>query len=427
MKTGLVLSDPENPEQDAINKTNQEDFKKNGTPDILVVHLMLTTGYDVKRLKKMYLLRAPRAHSLLQTISRVNRPYKNREIGKTYKYGYIVDFVDIEQEYSNSLQAYIKELEEDSNDGEDSDYTLAGLVIDKEDIQRKYKALLEELKVFNINTENLEIFSRQITMYNKETLLKIRKVLNGIKDCRVEFELSRADDYAKQIDKERINKLTQIVQLRIDLINLKNRPYDILKIMNNDEVMDVLYQFFKVDTGVMNLSDLDASNEDVNKLKDTINRLQDEINKNKNQKDRRIRKLEDLLKDVFERLNIDNIKDLTEELQQAIEEIKNVNEENEKLAREYGNHYSFVKTYSDSIESYKIEKSDAEQLIKEIYKYLEDKLLGDTITIQGKENFVKAVQKEITPKLYKSGLYKKVKEEMSQIIGDLYTNIQLFK
>ena len=40
-----------------INKENQINFRNNGTPDILVVHYMLTTGYDVKRLKKMYLLR----------------------------------------------------------------------------------------------------------------------------------------------------------------------------------------------------------------------------------------------------------------------------------------------------------------------------------------------------------------------------------
>ena len=77
------------------------------TPDILIVNFMLTTGYDVKRLKKMYLLRGPHAQSLLQTISRVNRPYKSPN-GKVYKYGYIVDFVDIEEEYDKTIEAYIK-------------------------------------------------------------------------------------------------------------------------------------------------------------------------------------------------------------------------------------------------------------------------------------------------------------------------------
>ena len=100
---------------------------------------MLTTGYDVKRLKKMYLLRGPHAQSLLQTISRVNRPYKSPN-GKIYRYGYIVDFVDIEQEYNNTIEAYIRELEADMNDnGEDL-----------------YLVLLLEQKILTKNTKNIQ-------------------------------------------------------------------------------------------------------------------------------------------------------------------------------------------------------------------------------------------------------------------------------
>ena len=77
-------------------------FKETLQPDIMVVHQMLTTGYDVNRLKKMYLLRNAKEHTLLQTISRVNRPYKS-PAGKTYQYGYIVDFVDISEEYDRTI------------------------------------------------------------------------------------------------------------------------------------------------------------------------------------------------------------------------------------------------------------------------------------------------------------------------------------
>jgi type I restriction enzyme R subunit len=95
---------------------------------------MLTTGYDVKRLKKMYLLRGPHAQSLLQTISRVNRPYKSPN-GRVYKYGYIVDFIDIEEEYNTTIENYIKELEAEINENGEDEASLAGLVIDKEDIK----------------------------------------------------------------------------------------------------------------------------------------------------------------------------------------------------------------------------------------------------------------------------------------------------
>ena len=84
LSTGLVITDANDPAQSQINKNNQIDFRDTLAPDILIVNFMLTTGYDVKRLKKMYLLRGPHAQSLLQTISRVNRPYK-APTGKVYK------------------------------------------------------------------------------------------------------------------------------------------------------------------------------------------------------------------------------------------------------------------------------------------------------------------------------------------------------
>ena len=74
------------------------------------------------------------------TISRVNRPYKS-PTGKVYQYGYIVDFVDIEKEYNNTLNAYIKELEEDMNADSDDEVSLSGLVVDKEDIKKKFDNL----------------------------------------------------------------------------------------------------------------------------------------------------------------------------------------------------------------------------------------------------------------------------------------------
>lgn len=426
LKAGLVISDAGNPVQEQKNKTYQTDFKDSGTPDILVVNYMLTTGYDAKRLKKMYLLRAPKAHSLLQTISRVNRPYKNKQTGKTYKYGYIVDFVDIEEEYNNSLQAYVKELEDDANQDGDDNFSLAGLVVDKEDIQKKYLKLKEELEKENVHEDNLEEFSQAISRLNKATLLKIRKILNGIKDCRTEFELSNAEEYAAQIDKVRVKKLLTVLQLRIDLINLRTQAIDTLAIMNNEEVMEIIYEFFKVKVLILNLADFDPNSKAAQDLQQAVNSLQEEIKKNKNRNDIRIKKLEDLLKELFERMNINNIDELTSELKKAVNEAKSINEENERLAQMYGGHYSFVKTYSDAVINYNADKSDIEGLLKVAYSAVENKLKGDAITIQGKNNFVNSIKKETTAKLFSTGLYSKVKNCLNDVLNDLYTNIQLF-
>ena len=278
--TGLVITDQNNPTQYQINKNNQIDFRDTFVPDMLVVNFMLTTGYDVKRLKKMYLLRGPHAQSLLQTISRVNRPYKSPN-GKIYKYGYIVDFVDIEKEYDNTIEAYIKELEADMNENGENEGSLAGLVIDKEDINKKYHKYANELEDI-ISTENPERFSRQLSLYNKETLLKIRRLLNGIKECETEFILSRALDYAKQIDAEKNRKLIRAVQDKIDFINLSTRTFDMMSVISNDEVVEILYEFIKTKILILDLGRFTPDNPVYQRFERTVREIQREIKNNKN-------------------------------------------------------------------------------------------------------------------------------------------------
>lgn len=81
-----------------------EDFKT-GKIDFLFVYNMLLTGFDAKRLKKLYLGRVIRKHNLLQALTRVNRTYKD------FRYGYVVDFADIRKEFDATNKAYFDELQ----------------------------------------------------------------------------------------------------------------------------------------------------------------------------------------------------------------------------------------------------------------------------------------------------------------------------
>ena len=73
-------------------KQKVADFKA-GNIDLLFVYNMLLTGFDSPRLKKLYVGRQIKEHNLLQTLTRVNRPYKE------FRYGYVVDFADIKSFY----------------------------------------------------------------------------------------------------------------------------------------------------------------------------------------------------------------------------------------------------------------------------------------------------------------------------------------
>ncbi|MGZ8258426.1 MAG: type I restriction endonuclease subunit R, partial [Methylotenera sp.] len=88
----------------AERKQEVADFKDSKI-DLLFVYNMLLTGFDAKRLKKLYIGRVIKSHNLLQTLTRVNRPYKN------FKYGYVVDFADIRKEFDTTNKAYFAELQ----------------------------------------------------------------------------------------------------------------------------------------------------------------------------------------------------------------------------------------------------------------------------------------------------------------------------
>lgn len=429
LKTGLVITDVDDPTQSQINKNNQLDFRDSLVPDILIVNFMLTTGYDVKRLKKMYLLRGPHAQSLLQTISRVNRPYKSPN-GKVYNYGYIVDFVDIEDEYNSTIESYIKELEADLNENGEEEGSLTGLVVDKEDINKKYHAYVEQLEDI-VPTANTERFSKFVSQFNKDTLLKIRRLLNGIRECEVEFILSRAVDYAKQIDSDKNKLLLRTVQERINFINLQTNTVGMMDVISNDEVVEILYEFIKVRITIMNLGELSKDSPEFKRFEEVVRKIHHEINENKNKGDIKIVKLDQLLQQIFDKLSISNLAELdniTDELLEALKQAQDINRENERLGEIYGGNFAFVKTYKDAIEAFPdVSNKTIEKMLVITYKDIKDRLKFDTLIVQGKKNFADTIKQDITKTLLKEKIYKEIKPFYEHILNELYTNIQLFK
>ena len=130
LTSALILHDEDNKK---TRKSKVKDFK-DGKIDLLFVYSMLLTGFDAPRLKKLYLGRKIKAHNLLQTLTRVNRPYKN------FKIGYVVDFADISAEFEVTNQAYFRELKEeysDNLDNEDPDNIFGSLFMSKSEIDQK--------------------------------------------------------------------------------------------------------------------------------------------------------------------------------------------------------------------------------------------------------------------------------------------------
>lgn len=145
---------------------------KDGKIDLLIVFQMLQTGFDAPRLKKLYLHRMVKEHNLLQTLTRVNRPYKDM------KYGYVVDFANIEEEYSKTNKEYQEELEHEV--GKDNIQNTDRLLVSMDEAKKRVD---EAKKVLgNYELGNPEIFSRQLNLEDDRNV--VRTVLNSLEDMR---------------------------------------------------------------------------------------------------------------------------------------------------------------------------------------------------------------------------------------------------
>jgi type I restriction enzyme R subunit len=145
---------------------------KDGKTDLLFVYNMLLTGFDAPRLKKLYLGRLIKKHNLLQALTRVNRTYKN------FRYGYVVDFADIEEEFKKTNQDYFNELQEELGD-EMEHYS--NLFKTPEEIEKDIQNIKEIL--FHFDTENAEVFSQQVSQItDRAEMLKITRALNTARE-----------------------------------------------------------------------------------------------------------------------------------------------------------------------------------------------------------------------------------------------------
>lgn len=145
---------------------------KDGKIDLLIVFQMLQTGFDAPRLKKLYLHRMVKEHNLLQTLTRVNRPYKDM------KYGYVVDFANIEEEYSKTNKEYQEELEHEV--GKDNIQNTDRLLVSMDEAKKRVDDAKKVLDNYELG--NPEIFSRQLNLEDDRNV--VRTVLNSLEDMR---------------------------------------------------------------------------------------------------------------------------------------------------------------------------------------------------------------------------------------------------
>ena len=374
LRAELILHDEgEADERKAIT----ENFKDTTDIDLLIVNQMLLTGFDAHRLKRLYLTRKMKGHDLLQALTRVNRPYKE------FKYGYVIDFAGIKDNFEEANDEYIRELNScdpengtPDDDGEERQSLGDAIMENKEDIIEKLKDIKEKMFAFDCgNAENLR---KQLEEGNvaKESLYNLRNALEEGKALTNQIR-SFGDDELKKIlaDMEAKNSnfanLLTVVNDRISRINMQEQMEHSEDIhgMVNFILSEMEYQFVKKGKGELKFIWDDE-------MQEKLTRVIEEFEINFDHEEHEFKKLIESFKKYyrekgFQPRSRQEILEKMEYLDEVMKVIKEINHRNLLLKHKMGDDERFVRIYKrideqnakrKTTEPYIISKSEMERM-----------------------------------------------------------------
>ncbi len=318
-----------------------EGFKKLQEVDVLIVNKMLLTGFDAPRLKKLYLGRSLDGHDLLQALTRVNRPYHD------FKYGYVVDFVNIKENFEATNDRYLRELNR-TTDPEDTEQKNIGndILVSKEDVEAKIKQVKSVL--FNFTTDDKEEFRKEIDeIDNKESLYELRNTLSEAKAI-----INQVRSFGDEETKEKLASMpvgsipTLITEVnhrieRINLLENTEHKADVSGIINV-ALSELEFEFKKGMPEEMRII--------VNDIRERCERVQAEFEANFDTKEEKYVILADEFREYFRKKGFvpkdtADAKESIDYMEEVMKKIREINRRNRLLKKKYKGDERFVRIH----------------------------------------------------------------------------------
>ncbi len=381
LSAALILHD-ENDK--AIRKELIKAYKV-GKVDVLFVYNMLLTGFDAKRLKKLYLARVIQDHNLLQTLTRVNRPYKK------YQYGYVVDFADISKAFDRTNQLYFQELQEELGDEMEM---YSHLFKSESEIKEEIEQIQETL--FRYDTSNKEVFSQQIEQLNdKKKLLELVKALRTAKELKNIIAINGYEGFGELVDFDVLNRLLLVAQSRLDSLNFVEN----LNSENNNQnilsaaLEEIIFKFIKVGEEELKLAD---------EYKEQLQKTREALLYNFDQQDPYFVSLKEELERIFKNKNLSETSqnDMVENLQllrKIHDKAKELNRENNLLKVKYENDERYVRIQKRLQEktNLSIKEMQLHRALMQVKKEVDDKLASQEDFMKNEALFDRYITKLI--------------------------------
>ncbi|WP_120900044.1 DEAD/DEAH box helicase family protein [Helicobacter pylori] len=337
LQSSLILHD----EQEVKEKIYS--FKHENT-DIVFVFNMLLTGFDLPSLKRLYIHRELKDHNLLQALARVNRSYNNMS------FGYLIDFVGIQENFDKTTDDYLKELNRFNQSGANSDSNIKDIFADRKTLEKDIKNAYNDL--FNYPIDDIEgMTSAIVNISEMNELSKVSRAINTLKE---RYNLIRTSDDEKilslkeKIDIEKIYKISSMLKQKakqlhaLKNINEPKNPNDLIMLEDLIALLDFKIEFKeRKELHFKEKEEIEAQQKQIKEM----------LEKSPDPKDKEIQKIiKDLSKLIQEPLTSQNFNENIRSYSEIISQLKQNDRQTTHLLKQYNNDLSYVKTHKRLME-----------------------------------------------------------------------------
>ena len=415
LTSALILHD----EGDKEEKKDKVDAYKEGKIDLVIVYSMLLTGFDAPRLKRLYLGRKIKAHNLLQTLTRVNRPYKD------YLFGYVIDFADISEEFDKTNRAYLEELNQEYDStltGENGEDIFGSLFVSADEISQELRKI--EHILIDYPTDNLEYFSQAINdIKDRKQLIDLRKALESAKRYYNVARLLGYEHLFQQIDIAQITTLLNILSRRMLTLSLIDKTDDFSsQIILNLAMSETSFSFVKIAEEELRLA--------ANDLEDWRRRVSGEINKQIDEKDPEWVSLYEEFKRIMQKhviyaqegYSMENIKETQKDYEELFKSVENYHTRMRRLTMNFNGDEMAARSYKHVTNSTTVSEFLAIYYVIKDSKVRLDHKIGQNQGILENEGYLKRlIEEEITHGVLDSQSDKRLSmQDVDRVVESLF-------
>ncbi|GAA7216796.1 hypothetical protein BD0076_06680 [Helicobacter pylori] len=412
LQSSLILHD----EQEVKEKIYS--FKHEDT-DIVFVFNMLLTGFDLPNLKRLYIHRELKDHNLLQALARVNRPYNNMS------FGYLIDFVGIQENFDKTTDDYLKELNRFNQSGANSDSNIKDMFADRKILEEDIKNAYDDL--FNYPIDNIEgMTSAIVSISEMNELVKVSRAINTLKE---RYNLIRTSNDEKilslkeKIDIEKIHKISSMLHQKVKHLHaLKNinepkNPNDLIVLEDLIALLDFKIEF--KERKELRFKEQEEISAKYKQAKEMLEKIPDK-------QDKEIQKIsKELSKLIQEPLTNDNFDGISHSYSAIISQLKQHKEQTTHLLNQYDNALAYAITHKrlhDRLMEENISKGIF-TLLSELKKAIDERIFKRQEILNEEDYLENAIKVELREVFKKNPSLKDLEKETELIIQTLFNEL----